>query len=151
MITRQQYVLVCFAFCSTPARSCSEELFHHSTTLAANATATPLVATSPVIAPGKHPPVTEQQQEEAAAVRKAVAGAPLVADAERDEKRAHQTLTSPEHVTTQSPSSIPPVPPAMATATTATTDTGRRKGRALSESDDAQGGTSWLDSGLQTT
>lgn len=148
MITRQQYVLVCFAFRSTPARSCSEELFHHSTTLAANATATPLVATSPVITSGKHPPVTEQEE---AAVRKGVAGAPLVADAERDEKRAGQTLTSPKHGTAQSPSPFLPVPAAMATTTTATTDTGRRKGRALSESDDPQGGTSWLDNNPPAT
>lgn len=146
MITRQQYVLVCFAFCSTPARSCSEELFHHSTTLAASATATPLGATSPVAASGKHPPVTEQ---EGAAVRKGDTGSPL--DAEPDEKRTHQTLTSPKHVTTPTSSHFLPVPAAVATATTATTDTGRRKGRALSESDDPQGGTSWLDSSLPTT
>ncbi|XP_070769044.1 LIM and calponin homology domains-containing protein 1-like [Enoplosus armatus] len=131
---------------STPARSCSEELFHHSTTLAANDTATPSVATSPVITSGKHPPVTELEE---AAVRKGVAGAPLVAAAERDEKRARETST--KHVTTQSPSHFLPVPAAMATATTATTDTGRRKGRARSESEDPQGGTSWLDSNLPST
>ncbi|XP_044060455.1 LIM and calponin homology domains-containing protein 1-like isoform X3 [Siniperca chuatsi] len=128
---------------STPARSCSEELFHHSTTLAANTTATPLVATSPLISSRKHPPVTEQEE---AAVRKRVAGVLLVTDAERDEKRASQT--SPKHLITQSPSRFLPVPPAMATATT---DTGRRKGRARSESEDPQGGTSWLDSNLPAT
>ncbi len=148
MITRQQYVLVCFAFRSTPSRSCSEELFQHSTTLAANVTATHLVATGPVITSGKHPPVAEQEE---AAVKKGAAGAPLVADAERDEKWAGQALTSPKHVTTQSPSHFLPVPAATATTTTATTDTGRRKGRALSESDDPQGGTSWLDSNLPAT
>ncbi|KAM6952120.1 LIM and calponin homology domains-containing protein 1-like isoform 3-T3 [Lycodopsis pacificus] len=129
---------------STPARSCSEELFHHSTTRAASA------ATSPVIASEKHPPVTEQQQvekekeeeEEEVTVRKAAAGVPSVADGERDEKRSRQTLTSPKHVTTPSPPHFLPVP---------TADTGRRKGRALSESDDPQRGNSWLDSSLPAT
>lgn len=148
MITRQQYVLVCFAFCSTPARSCSEELFHHSTTLAANATATPSVATSPVITSGKHPPVTEQAE---AAVRKVVAGALLVAEAEGDEKRGRQTLASPKHIAALSPSHFLPVPAAVATTTTVTADTGQRKGRARSESEDPRGGTSWLDSNLPAT
>ncbi|XP_029297948.1 LOW QUALITY PROTEIN: LIM and calponin homology domains-containing protein 1-like [Cottoperca gobio] len=130
---------------STPARSCSEELFHHSTTLAAND------AASPVITSGKPPPVMEQEEEAAAAARKGAAGVPLVADAEQDEKRAHRTLTSPKHVTTPSPPHFLPVPAAMATATTATTDTGRRKGRALSESGDPQGANSWLDSSLPAT
>lgn len=146
IITRPQYVLVCFAFCSTPARSCSEELFHHSTTLAANAAATPTVAASPVITAGKHPPVMEQEE---AAVTKGATGVPLVA--EQDEKLARQMLISPKHITTQSPPHFLPVPTTMATATTATTDTGRRKGRALSESDDPQGGNSWLASSLPTT
>ncbi|XP_045886124.1 LIM and calponin homology domains-containing protein 1-like isoform X2 [Micropterus dolomieu] len=128
---------------STPARSCSEELFHGSTTLAANAMASPLVATSHFISSGKHPPVAEQEET---TVRKGVGGALLVADAERDEKRTRQT--SPKHVTTHSPSHFLPVSTAMATATTAKTDTGRRKGRARSESEDPQGGTSWLDSNL---
>lgn len=146
MITRQQYVLVCFAFCSTPARSCSEELFHHSMTLAAKSTTTPLLATSPVNLSGKHPPVTEQEE---AAVRKE--GALLVADAGRDEKRGRQKLTSPKHVTALSPSHFLPVPTATATTATATTGTGRRKGRARSESEDPQGGTSWLDSSQPAT
>ncbi|KAM9357173.1 LIM and calponin homology domains-containing protein 1-like [Symphorus nematophorus] len=132
---------------STPARSCSEELFHQSTTLAAN-TAAPSVATSPVITSGKHPPVAEQQQEEAA-VRKGVAGTLSAADAERDGKPGLQTLTSPKHVATPSTSHSLPVPAAVATTTTASTDTGRRKGRARSESEDPQG--SWLDSGLPAT
>ncbi|XP_035860397.1 LIM and calponin homology domains-containing protein 1 isoform X4 [Sander lucioperca] len=131
---------------STPARSCSEELFHHSTTLAANAAATPTVAASPVITAGKHPPVMEQEE---AAVTKGATGVPLVA--EQDEKLARQMLISPKHITTQSPPHFLPVPTTMATATTATTDTGRRKGRALSESDDPQGGNSWLASSLPTT
>ncbi|XP_039668772.1 LIM and calponin homology domains-containing protein 1-like isoform X8 [Perca fluviatilis] len=131
---------------STPARSCSEELFHHSTTLAANAAATPAVATSPVITSGKHPPVTEQEE---AAVAKGATGVPLVA--ERDEKLARQMLISPKHITTPSPPHFLPVPTTMATAATATTDTGRRKGRALSESDNPQGGNSWLASSLPTT
>ncbi|XP_076594694.1 LIM and calponin homology domains-containing protein 1-like isoform X6 [Chaetodon auriga] len=128
---------------STPARSCSEELFHHSTTLAANATATPLVATSPVITSGKHPPVTELEET---AVRKVVTSALLVAEAERDAKQGRQTLASPKHITTVSPSHVFPVPTTLATTTTATADTGQRKGRARSDSEDPQGGTSWLDS-----
>ncbi|XP_035524687.1 LIM and calponin homology domains-containing protein 1-like isoform X2 [Morone saxatilis] len=130
---------------STPARSCSEEFFHHSTTLAANTAATAMVATSPVIT-GKHPPVTEQEEVPA---RKGIAGAPLVT--ERDEKRARQMLTSPKHVTTLCSSHFLPVPAAVTTTTTATTDTGRRKGRARSESEDPQGGMSWLDSNLPAT
>ncbi|XP_041799527.1 LIM and calponin homology domains-containing protein 1-like isoform X2 [Chelmon rostratus] len=133
---------------STPARSCSEELFHHSTTLAANATATPSVALSPVITSGKHPPLTEQEE---AAVRKGVTGALLVAEAEGDEKRGRQALASPKHITTLSPSHFLPVPAAVATTTTASADTGQRKGRARSESEDPQGGTSWLDSSLPAT
>ncbi|XP_042349907.1 LIM and calponin homology domains-containing protein 1-like isoform X2 [Plectropomus leopardus] len=129
---------------STPARSCSEELFHHQTTLAANAAATHMVATSPVNPSGKHPPVSEQEEE---AERKGAAGVQLVAEAEQ----ARQTpgRPSPKHVTTPSPPRFLPVP--AATATTATTDTGRRKGRALSESDDPQGGSSWLDSNPPAT
>ncbi|XP_068571351.1 LIM and calponin homology domains-containing protein 1 isoform X2 [Cebidichthys violaceus] len=133
---------------STPARSCSEELFHHSTSRAAS------TATSLVIASEKHPPVTEQQQqqqqqveqeeeeEEEEAVRKAAAGVPSVADGERDEKRSRQPLTSPKRATAPSPPHFLPVPAA---------DAGRRKGRALSESDDPQRGNSWLDSGLPAT
>ncbi|XP_051276390.1 LIM and calponin homology domains-containing protein 1 isoform X5 [Dicentrarchus labrax] len=130
---------------STPARSCSEEFFHHSTTLAANTAATAVVATSPVIT-GKRPPLTEQEE---APVRKGIAGAPLVT--ERDEKRARQMLTSPKHVTTLCSSHFLPVPAAVTTTTTATSDTGRRKGRARSESEDPQGGMSWLDSNLSAT
>ncbi|TKS72054.1 LIM and calponin -like proteiny domains-containing protein 1 [Collichthys lucidus] len=131
---------------STPARSCSEELFHHSMTLAVKSTTTPLLATSPVNLSGKHSPVTQQEE---AAVRKE--GALLVADAGRDEKRGRQKLTSPKHVTALSPSHFLPVPTATATTTTATTGTGRRKGRARSESEDPQGGTSWLDSSQPAT
>ncbi|XP_032383208.1 LIM and calponin homology domains-containing protein 1 isoform X8 [Etheostoma spectabile] len=127
-------------------RSCSEELFHHSTTLAANAAATPAVAASPIITPGKHPPVPAQEE---AAVTKGATGIPLVA--ERDEKLARQMLISPKHITIPSPPHFLPVPTIVATATTATTDTGRRKGRALSESDDPQGGNSWLASSLPAT
>ncbi|XP_036932080.1 LIM and calponin homology domains-containing protein 1-like isoform X3 [Acanthopagrus latus] len=128
---------------STPARSCSEELFHHSTTLTANAAH--LVATSPVITSGKHPPVTEREEE---AVWKGDDGALLVADAERDQTLS---LTAPKHVTTPSPSHFLPVPATVATTSTATTDTGRRKGRARSESEDPHGGASWLDSSLPAT
>ncbi|XP_067456041.1 LIM and calponin homology domains-containing protein 1 isoform X2 [Thunnus thynnus] len=131
---------------STPARSCSEELFHHPSTLAANATAASAVATSPLNTSGKHPPVTDREE---AGVKKGDVGAPSVADA--DDKRARRTLTTPKHVTIPSPSHFLPVPAAMATTTAAPTDTGRRKGRALSESDNPQGGTSWLDSNLPAT
>ncbi|XP_034399826.1 LIM and calponin homology domains-containing protein 1-like isoform X1 [Cyclopterus lumpus] len=144
---------------STPARSCSEELFHHSTARGASAAATPAVAASSV----KHPPVTEQQQQQqqqqqeeeeeeeeeevAASVRKGAARGPSVAD----EKRSRRTPASPKHVAVPSPPHFLPVPAATATATTTTTDTGRRKGRALSECDDPQRGNSWLDSGLPAT
>lgn len=148
MIKRQQHVLVCFALCSTPSRSCSEELFHHSTTLAANASASPSVATSPVITSRKPPPVTELEEAD---VRKGVTGALSVAGAERDERRAGQMVISPKHGTTQSPAHFLPVPTATGTTTAPTTDTSRRKGRALSESDDPQGGTSWLDSNPPAT
>lgn len=131
---------------STPARSCSEELFHHPSTLAANATAASAVATSPLNTSGKHPPVTDREE---AGAKKGDVGAPSVADA--DDKRARRTLTTPKHVTIPSPSHFLPVPAAMATTTAAPTDTGRRKGRALSESDNPQGGTSWLDSNLPAT
>ncbi|XP_022615690.1 LIM and calponin homology domains-containing protein 1 [Seriola dumerili] len=128
---------------STPARSCSEELFHHSTPLAGNATAASAVASAPANAAGRQPPPAEREE--------AVAGAPFAADAEQEEKRARRTLTSPKRIATQSPSHFLPVPAAMATTSKETAGTGRRKGRALSESDDPQGGTSWLDSGLPAT
>uniref|UniRef100_UPI0037E828B4 LIM and calponin homology domains-containing protein 1-like isoform X2 n=1 Tax=Semicossyphus pulcher TaxID=241346 RepID=UPI0037E828B4 len=111
---------------STPARSCSEELFHQMTTLPANA-----MAANTAITSGKHPPV------------KGDIAALSSADVEQ------QATTSPKNITTSSPSHFLPVPAAMATATTATTDAGRRKGRALSESDDPQG--SWVDSDLPAT
>ncbi|XP_071313324.1 LIM and calponin homology domains-containing protein 1-like isoform X2 [Trachinotus anak] len=133
---------------STPARSCSEELFHHSTPLAGNAAAATVAATGPVHTTGKHPPAADREE---AMGRRGVAGTPLVADAEQEEKRARRTLTSPKRITTASPSHFLPMPAAMATTSKETTDTGRRKGRALSESDDPQGGTSWLDSSLPAT
>lgn len=148
MITRQQCVLVCFAFCSTPARSCSEELFHHSTALAGNVAAAPVVATGPVNTSGKHPPATDRED---ARTKKGVAGTQLVTDAEQGQKRASRTLTSSKHITTASPSHFLPLPAATATATKEKNDTGRRKARALSESDDPQGGTSWLDSNPPAT
>lgn len=147
MITRQQNLLVCFASYSTPARSSSEELFHHSTVLATKALTSHLTATSDNTTCGKHPPLTEQEE---ASVRRGVTGSPLVVDAERDEKQARQTLASTKHITTLSPSHFLPVPDGFS-ATTTRTDTGRRKGRAQSESEDPQGGTSWLDSNLPAT
>ncbi|XP_008289051.1 LIM and calponin homology domains-containing protein 1 isoform X3 [Stegastes partitus] len=131
---------------STPARSCSEELFHHSTTPAANATAGSVAATSPVNTAGKHPPVGEQED---AGVRKRVTGSPL--GAEGTDKEACRKLTSPKRVSTPSPSDFLPVPTAMATTSTETTDTGRRRGRTLSERDDPHELTSWLDSSLPAT
>ncbi|XP_041653134.1 LIM and calponin homology domains-containing protein 1-like isoform X2 [Cheilinus undulatus] len=109
---------------STPARSCSEEFFNQSTTLAGN-------AASPVTTTRKHPPVKEDISSLSSA------------DVELE------ALTSPKNITTSSLSNFLPVPAAMATASTATTEAGRRKGRALSESDDQQG--SWLDSDLPAT
>lgn len=142
MKSRQLYVLVCFAFCSTPLRSCSEEHFHLSTTLAANNAETSVAATSPVDTSGKHPPAADQVE---AGVRKGVTGSHLVAEVEKDEKRVCRTLTSSEHVATTYPHNFLPAPVAMATST------GRRKGRAMSESGHAQGETSWLDSNLPAT
>ncbi|KAM7389065.1 hypothetical protein PAMP_023062 [Pampus punctatissimus] len=131
---------------STPARSCSEELFHHPSTIAPNVTATSVA--NPVTTAGKHPPVTEREETGA---RKGDVSAPIVTDAERDDKRARRTLTTPKHVSTPSPSHFLPVPAAVATTTTASTDTGRRKESGLNESDDPQGGTSRLDSNPPAT
>uniref|UniRef100_A0A673A6V3 LIM and calponin homology domains 1b n=1 Tax=Sphaeramia orbicularis TaxID=375764 RepID=A0A673A6V3_9TELE len=119
---------------STPARSCSEELFHHPSTLAASSSA----AASPVAASGIH---TGQEE---AGVRKAVTSGPLAADAERGDK-----LTSPKHINTASPAHVLHVSTPLATASS--TDKGRRKSRALSESDDPQGAASWLDTSLPAT
>ncbi|KAI9521420.1 hypothetical protein NQZ68_007736 [Dissostichus eleginoides] len=116
---------------STPARSCSEEFFHHSTTPVAKS-----AAVSPV-ASGKHPPVSEPEE---AAVRKGAAGVTLATDAE---KQVGQTLTSPN---TTNPPHFLPMPAAVAT-----TDTGRRKGRALSESGDPKEGSTVSESGLPAT
>lgn len=66
------------------------------------------------------------------------------ADAERDEKQGRRT--SSKHVT----SHFLPVPVAMATVA-ATADTGRRKGRARSESKDPPGGTTRSDGSLAAT
>lgn len=142
IITRQQNGLVCFAFCSTPARSCSEEFFHHSSTLAANATAASVFQTSPINTAGKHSPVTHQED---VAIRKGVPGSLVAADAKGDDKQACQIPTSPKCIVTLSPSSFLPVPTAMATASTETTDTCRQKGKPQTEMDE---GTSWVDSSL---
>ncbi|XP_028271296.1 LIM and calponin homology domains-containing protein 1-like isoform X2 [Parambassis ranga] len=122
---------------SIPARSCSVELFHHSTTPAPNAVAAQVIATSPVSTSGKHPPVTEQKD---VGLRKGLSSSPAVADAEGDDRG-----------TTLSPMGFLPVPSAMASISTATTETSRRKGRTLSERDDPNEGTSWVDSGLPAT
>ncbi|XP_039477135.1 LIM and calponin homology domains-containing protein 1 isoform X2 [Oreochromis aureus] len=130
---------------STPARSCSEEFFHHSSTLAANATAASVFRTSPINTAGKHSPVTHQED---VAMRKGVAGSLVAADAKGDDKQACQMPTSPKCIVTLSPSSFLPVPTAMATASTETTDTCQQKGKPQTERDDPHEGTSWVDSSL---
>ncbi|XP_006798948.1 LIM and calponin homology domains-containing protein 1-like isoform X2 [Neolamprologus brichardi] len=130
---------------STPARSCSEEFFHHSSTLAANATAASVFQTSPINTAGKHSPVTHQED---VAMRKGVAGSLVAADAKGDDKQACQMPTSPKCIDTLSTSSFLPVPTAMATASTETTDTCRQKGKPQTERDDPHEGTSWVDSSL---
>ncbi|KAL3973414.1 mucolipin 3 [Sarotherodon galilaeus] len=130
---------------STPARSCSEEFFHHSSTLAANATAASVFQTSPINTAGKHSPVTHQED---VAMRKGVAGSLVAADAKGDDKQACQMPTSPKCIVTLSPSSFLPVPTAMATASTETTDTCRQKGKPQTERGDPHEGTSWVDSSL---
>ncbi|CAI5653054.1 unnamed protein product [Oreochromis niloticus] len=130
---------------STPARSCSEEFFHHSSTLAANATAASVFRTSPINTAGKHSPVTHQED---VAMRKGVAGSLVAADAKGDDKQTCQMPTSPKCIVALSPSSFLPVPTAMATASTETTDTCRQKGKPQTERDDPHEGTSWVDSSL---
>ncbi|XP_039866241.1 LIM and calponin homology domains-containing protein 1-like isoform X3 [Simochromis diagramma] len=130
---------------STPARSCSEEFFHHSSTLAANATAASVFQTSPINTAGKHSPVTHQED---VAMRKGAAGSLVAADAKGDDKQACQMPTSPKCIVTLSPSSFLPVPTAMATTSTETTDTCRQKGKPQTEMDDPHEGTSWVDSSL---
>lgn len=146
MLCGQQYLLVCFAFCSIPARSCSEELFHHTTTLSASGAAACAVATSPVNTTEKNLPTAEQKE---AGVRKGLTGASLDANAE-DENWARRTLTSPKPITAASPSLLT-APAATAAASGGTSDAGRRKGRARSESDNTQRGISWSDSTLPAT
>uniref|UniRef100_A0A669B2M5 LIM and calponin homology domains 1 n=1 Tax=Oreochromis niloticus TaxID=8128 RepID=A0A669B2M5_ORENI len=130
---------------STPARSCSEEFFHQSSTLAANATAASVFRTSPINTAGKHSPVTHQED---VAMRKGVAGSLVAADAKGDDKQTCQMPTSPKCIVALSPSSFLPVPTAMATASTETTDTCRQKGKPQTERDDPHEGTSWVDSSL---
>lgn len=147
MITRQQNGLVCFAFCSTPARSCSEELVRHSSTLAANATAGSVFHTSPISTAGGHSPVTHQRDVQ---TRKGAAAFLNAASAEGDDKQACQIATSPKCIITPSPSSFLPVPTAMATASTETADTCRQKGKPRRETDPHEG-RSWVDSSLPAT
>ncbi|XP_047440641.1 LIM and calponin homology domains-containing protein 1-like isoform X3 [Mugil cephalus] len=114
---------------STPSRSCSEELFHHSTTLAVNAAAASAVATSPVNAAGKHSPLTNLEDEGA---RRRAAGSPaVVADAEGDDKPVCRVPTSPKYAAAPSPSGFFPAPTSAGTA------------RTLS---DREEGTAWVDS-----
>lgn len=126
MVNKQPNGLVCFAFCSTPARSCSDESFHRSMALAANAINTA----------GNHQTLTDQED----------AG---VAGAQGDDDRACQMLTSPKQ--TLSPSDFLPMTSAMATTSTETTDRGRQKGRALSERDDLKEAKPWFGSNLPST
>lgn len=80
VINRQPYIWVCSAFCSTPTRSCSEELLQHSTPLAANDSASQDVITSDKTA--------------------LAMGATLAAEEE-------ESLTSPQCINTPSPSHFP--------------------------------------------
>ncbi|XP_037315738.2 LIM and calponin homology domains-containing protein 1-like isoform X3 [Pungitius pungitius] len=92
---------------SSPARSCSEELFHHPAASAATAAASRAVASE------KPPPSAAPSKQ----------------------------------LATPGPAHFLPVPDATPMAG----ETGRRKGRALSESDDPQRGSTWLDGGLAAT
>ncbi|XP_068181174.1 LIM and calponin homology domains-containing protein 1-like isoform X2 [Antennarius striatus] len=114
---------------STPARSCSEELNRRPTTRASNPPASLSVDAS-----------RKTPEQEDAAMKRGVRD-----DAEEDEKRGHRTLTSPGYITAKNPFYILPV--AMTT-----TDSGHRKERTQSESEDpSQRGTSWSDGNLPTT
>nr|XP_043895994.1 LIM and calponin homology domains-containing protein 1-like isoform X3 [Solea senegalensis] len=123
---------------SSPARSCSEELFRRSPT-------TPSGNGNAMAASGGTP------EREEFRVRMVVAGTPPVADVDQVEKQVCRLLTSPKRIATLSPSHLLSVPAAMATTSKETASTGKRRGRALSESDDPQGGTSWLDNDLPAT
>ncbi|XP_058505416.1 LIM and calponin homology domains-containing protein 1-like isoform X3 [Solea solea] len=123
---------------SSPARSCSEELFRRSPT-------TPTGNGNAMAASGGTP------EREEFRVRMVVAGTPPVADVDQVEKQVCRLLTSPKRIATLSPSHLLSVPAAMATTSKETASTGKRRGRALSESDDPQGGTSWLDNDLPAT
>nr|XP_043895996.1 LIM and calponin homology domains-containing protein 1-like isoform X5 [Solea senegalensis] len=122
----------------SPARSCSEELFRRSPT-------TPSGNGNAMAASGGTP------EREEFRVRMVVAGTPPVADVDQVEKQVCRLLTSPKRIATLSPSHLLSVPAAMATTSKETASTGKRRGRALSESDDPQGGTSWLDNDLPAT
>ncbi|KAM8908832.1 LIM and calponin homology domains-containing protein 1 isoform 3-T3 [Spinachia spinachia] len=65
--------------------------------------------------------------------------------AERDDVRPRQALTAPKQLATPSPPRFLPVPDVAAG------EMGRRKGRALSESDDPQRGSAWVDGDLAAT
>ncbi|XP_076005126.1 LIM and calponin homology domains-containing protein 1-like isoform X2 [Genypterus blacodes] len=129
---------------STPARSCSEELFHQASTLVAFHPAVAAVVRSPVDTSGKHPP-------EELGLRKGGTGVLLVADAERDDMWTRRTLTSPKHATTPGSAHFLPVPALVASAAAVATATGQQKARTLSESDEPQGRPPWLDDNLPAT
>lgn len=131
VITRQPDILVCSAFRSTPTRSCSEELFQHSTPLAAKDS-----ASQDVITPDKSAPALQQEAE---SVGTAVIGAKLVAAQE-------ESLTSPQCTGTPSPSHF--LPGSTGLATTAKS---RQQGQAWSENEDPRGGASWTECSLRAT
>lgn len=131
MITRQPDILVCSAFRSTPTRSCSEELFQHSTPLAARDS-----ASQDMITPDKNAPALQQ---EAGSVGTAVIGAKLVAGQE-------ESLTSPQCSSTPSPSHF--LPGSTGLATTAKS---QQQGQAWSENEDPRGGASWAECSLRAT
>ncbi|XP_056898973.1 LIM and calponin homology domains-containing protein 1 isoform X4 [Takifugu flavidus] len=117
--------------CSTPTRSCSEELFQHSTPLAAKDS-----ASQDVITPEKNAPALQQ---EAGSVGTAVIGAKLVTGQE-------ESLTSPQCTSTPSPSHF--LPGSTGLATTAKS---RQQGQAWSENEDPRGGASWTECSLRAT
>lgn len=121
-ITSKKKGLVCFAFCSTPARSCSEELLAHSASVVTNNT---------INAAGGHQTDTHQQ------------------DAGGAGAKGGDTLAFQSLALTTSDFSV--LPSAMATTSTGTSDTDRQKGMTLSERDDGKEEKPWLDFFLPAT
>ncbi|XP_023815223.1 LIM and calponin homology domains-containing protein 1 isoform X3 [Oryzias latipes] len=108
--------------CSTPARSCSEELLAHSASVVTNNT---------INAAGGHQTDTHQQ------------------DAGGAGAKGGDTLAFQSLALTTSDFSV--LPSAMATTSTGTSDTDRQKGMTLSERDDGKEEKPWLDFFLPAT